>query len=54
MPRKPTPATHQPTKADMDEVIVIEATPDEIAAAVLKGGAERREPLKESETDSTP
>ena len=39
-----TPATHQPTQADMDEVIAIDATPDQIAAAVLKGGAKRREP----------
>ena len=44
MDRKPTPATHQPTKAEMDEVIAIDATPDEIAAGVLKGGAKRREP----------
>ena len=44
MASKPTtPATHQPKQADMDEVIVIEATPDEIATAVLKGGAPRRE-----------
>lgn len=39
--RKP-PATHQPTKAEMEEVIMIDGTPDEIAAAVLRGGAPRR------------
>ena len=36
-------ATHQPTKAEMDEVIVIDGKPDEIAFAVLSGGAERKE-----------
>ncbi len=35
--RKP-PETHQPTKAEMEEVIVVDGTPDEIAAAVLRGG----------------
>lgn len=39
--RKP-PATHQPTKAEMEEVIVIDGKPDEIGAAVLRGGAHRR------------
>lgn len=37
------PATHQPTKAEMEEVIAIDGTPDEIAAAVLKGGASRKQ-----------
>ena len=40
--RKP-PATHQPSKAEMEEVIVIDGTSDEIAAAVLSGGASREE-----------
>ena len=44
MGSKPTPASHQPNKAEMDEVIAIDATPDEIAARVLRGGAQRREP----------
>ena len=43
MASKPTPGTHQPTKAEMDEVIAIDATPDEIASAVLQGGAPRQE-----------
>ena len=36
------PATHQPTKAEMEEVTAIDGTLDEIAAAVLKGGASRK------------
>ena len=37
------PCAYQPTKAEMDEAIAIEATPDEIAAAVLRGGVDRRD-----------
>ena len=40
------PATHQPTKAEMEEVIAIDGSPDEIAAAVLRGGAPRRNPAQ--------
>ena len=39
-------ASHQPSKAEMEEAIVIDGTPDEIAAAVLRGGAPRREPAE--------
>ena len=45
--RKP-PATHQPTKAEMEEVIVIDGTPDEIAAAVVCGGASPRPKTRKS------
>ena len=38
------PATHQPTKAEMEEVIVMDGTPEEIARAVLSGGAPHRKP----------
>ena len=38
-----SPATHQPTKAEMEEVIVIDGTPDEIASAMLRGGAPQKE-----------
>ncbi len=41
--RTASPATHQPTSAEMEEVIVIDGTPEEIAAAVLRGGAPRRQ-----------
>ena len=40
------PAIHQPTKAEMEEAIAIDGTPDEIAAAVLRGGAHRKEPAE--------
>ena len=38
------PSTHQPTKADMEEVIKLDATPNELADALLRGGAERKQP----------
>ena len=37
------PASHQPTKADMEEDVSIDATPEALACAVTRGGAERRE-----------
>ena len=40
--RAPSPASHQPSKAEMEEVVVIDGTPDEIAAAVLHRGAPRK------------
>ena len=45
MRRKPA-RKHQPTKAEMEEVIVIDATRDQLAGAVLAGGASRREHVK--------
>ena len=39
-----TANTHQPSKRDMEELIVVNGTPEEIAAAVLRGGADRKEP----------
>ena len=44
--RKP-PSKHQPTKAEMEEAIVIPATLDQLAGAVLAGVATRREPTPE-------
>ena len=38
------PATHQPSKVEMEEVVVIDGTLEDIAAAVLRGGAPRKEP----------
>lgn len=43
------PATHQPPKAEMEEVIAIDGTPDEIVAAVLQRGAPREEVDKAGE-----
>ena len=40
--RQTKPETRQPSKEELEEVIQIDATPDEIAAAVLAGGAPRR------------
>ena len=37
------PAAHQPTKADMEEDVSVDATPDALAWAVTRGGAGRRE-----------
>ena len=44
--RQTRPATHQPSKEELEEVITINATPDQSAAAVLTGGAARREPAR--------
>ena len=36
------PATHQPTKVEMGDVIAVGSTPNEIAATVPLGGTLRR------------
>ena len=44
--RDPTaadPAAHQPTKADLEEDVSIDATPDALAWAVTRGGAVRQD-----------
>ena len=38
------PSAHQPTKAEMEQVIAVLGKPDQIARAVLSGGAPRQEP----------
>ena len=43
--RQAKPETRQPSKEELEEVIEIDATPGQIAAAVLQGGAARREPV---------
>ena len=42
------PAAHQPTKADMEEDTGVDTTPEALAWAVTRGGAERREDAKSS------
>ena len=42
--RQSKPETRQPSKEELEEIIEIDATPDQIARAVLTGGAPRREP----------
>ena len=34
-PRKPSAADYQPTQAELDEAVTIDATPEEFAAAVM-------------------
>ncbi len=36
------PAAHQPTKAELEEDVCIDATPEALAWAVTRGGADRR------------
>ena len=54
--RQRVPATRQPSKAEIEEDASINATPDALAWAVTRGGAERRDetkPTAGSESDST-
>ena len=37
------PAAHQPTKAEMEADVSIDAAPEALAWAVTRGGVERRE-----------
>ena len=45
MDRDPTvaPANHQPSKAELEEDVRIDATPQALAWAVTRGGAEKKE-----------
>ena len=40
----PTPAAHQPSKAEIEEDVSIDATPEALAWAVTRGRVPRREP----------
>ena len=42
--RQTKPETRQPSKEELEEVIKIDATSDQLAVAVHTGGATRREP----------
>lgn len=42
------PAAHQPTKADMEEDVSIDAPPEALARAVTRGGAHRKEAVESS------
>ena len=37
------PAAHQPSKAELEEDVSIDATPESLAWAVTRGGAEPRD-----------
>ena len=39
---KVAPAAHQPSKAELEEDVSINATPEALAWAVTRGGTERR------------
>ena len=39
---KVDPAAHQPSKAELEEDVSIDATPEALAWAVTRGGAEKR------------
>ena len=38
-----TPASHQPSKAEIEEAVSIDASPEALAWAITRGGAERRD-----------
>ena len=40
---KDAPAAHQPTKAELEEDVSIDATPEALAWAVMRSGAKRRD-----------
>ena len=40
------PAAYQPTKADMEADVSIDAAPEALAWAVTRGGTHRKEPAK--------
>ena len=40
--RQRDPATHQPSKAEIEEDVSIDTTPETLAWAVTRGGAKRR------------
>ena len=49
---KVAPAAHQPSKAELEEDVSIDTTPEALAWAVTRGGAERRA-AKERKDGST-
>ena len=53
---KANPAAHQPSKSELEEDVSVNATPEALAWAVTRGGAERHDwtkPIAGSESDST-
>ena len=41
--RLENPSSHQPSKAELDEDVSIDALPEALAWALTRGGAERRD-----------
>ena len=50
---KANPAAHQPSKAELEEDVSIDATPEALAWAITRGGAERREETPQQQLGST-
>ena len=52
MEREPPtdPAAHQPSKSELEEAVSIDTTPEALAWAVTRGGAERRGSKKYNNT----
>jgi hypothetical protein len=50
---KVAPAAHQPSKAELEEDVSIDATPEALAGAVTRGGAEPREETPQQQLGST-
>ena len=46
--RQRDPTTHQPSKAELEEDVSVDATPEALAWAVTRGGAERRSGITDS------
>ena len=44
-------AEHQPSKSELEEDVSVDATPEALAWAVTRGGAERREPKGSRKAD---
>ena len=49
---KANPAAHQPSKAELDEDVSIDASPEELAWTLTRGGAERQVPKVSQKPDS--
>ena len=45
--RPENPSSHQPSKAELDEDVSIDALPEALAWAMTRGGAERRDDNKD-------
>ena len=47
-----TPANHQPSKAEIEEDVSVDATPEALAWTLTRGGAERRKPRPSQKSDT--
>ena len=48
---KADPAAHQPSKAELEEDVSVDATPEALAWAVTRGGADRKKDKKIGQGD---